>query len=402
VTTPREGPNSNTDSQLGRPPQSEGISSATERYARGAAPIPASAPWPFFHVPAAPLDVRSARAWRPGRTLMSGAAANAVVTDGYRTLDRAFAAYLGDPPLSSWVTFAKYASRQVGGWVRMLEDVMTMAHAARSPTAIPRGLSAVRHLVEGLVAAGAEQGLGEVVHAGVARALAGSLDPLARIGIVRDALVEGNTDIYARIGVSFHAFLAGEAHGAGRARVAELIHSGRVEDPMGNLARSFDLYARARALGVQARAARRGEGEVLLALRRRLVAEANWLIAIQEQALIQRPTIFDHPVMREVCGSARAGGLHLSLAGREAGVPSERFTLLPQGGSWADFATRMGLVEIGPGQRPPGAVLVTLPGRARAQAFAPDGRRWGTILDLFSRYLDGPAGDRLMRGAPRP
>lgn len=398
MATQHKDSNSRADPQSGHAPSSEGIASAAERCAGAAPAIAADAAWPTFPVPAKPPDVRAARAFRPGHAGMSGAAANAAVTNGYQALDRAFAAYLGDPPLAVWVTFAKYASRQVGKWIRITEDVMTMAHAVHRGGAIPRGLAAARDLLS----AGAGLRLVDVAQPGVARALSAGLDPLGRVAVVRDALVEANTEIFARIGASFHAFLAGEARGAGRAAMAELVRSGAVEDPMGNLSRGFELYERARALGVRARAACRSEREVLLALRRRLVAEANWLLAVQEQALIQRPSIFDHPVMRDVLRHARAGSLQLSLAGREESAPSERFALLPQGGSWADFATRMGLRPIEGGARPPGAIMVTLPGRATAEAFAPDERRWGTIRDLFSRYLDGPAGDRLVRGAPRP
>ena len=344
---------------------------------------------PFRHVLSPPPDVRAALAWRPGRSGMSGGAANAVVTSGYHALDGAFAAYIGDPPVAAWITFAKYSSRQVGEWVRALEAWMTMASALGGGS-VDRGLSAARDLWLSLGEPAVRDAAAHLLRAALRRSIPVA-DSLAAPRIVRDALVEANTMIFARIGVAFHAFLDAESRGEdGRLAIAALTRDGRLDDPMGHIARAFDRYRAAARLGALASGCARGDRGLLHALRRHLVADANWLIAVQEQALIQSPTIFDHPTIRAIFDHARPGQMRL---------PFDAFTLIPGGGNWADYATRMGLDEVAGEPALPDAFVVRFGQGSRSYVPAID--RTGTILDLFSRFVEGPAGERLRRGAPR-
>jgi hypothetical protein len=374
---------------------------AVERWAARALPghSPGARARLVHSLPPPPL-VRSAEAWRPGRAGMSGSVANALVTSGYHALDRAFASYLGDPPVAGWITFAKYSSRMVGSWIRLLEAWMTTTEALGSGTgALARGLAAGREFWIALGEHDIRTSAGQILRASLRGSLALS-DSLRAPVIVRDALVEANTDIFSRVALAFHTFLAAEAEGGdGPEAITALVRDHRLDDPMGLLARAFDRYRAAARLGLLATAAPPGDRAMLHAARRTLVADANWQIAIQEQALIQRATIFDHPVVQGIFGSMARGGMRLSFERRGQGASVDAFTLLPEGGNWADYATRMGFEEVSIEPRRADAVVVEHGGRDRA--YVPVVGKAGTILDLFSRYTDGPAGERLRRGAPR-
>lgn len=374
----------------------EELVETVERWAERALPrLSPRSRSPFRYTPCPPPEVRSARRWRPGREGLRGGAANALITARYHALDGAFAAYLGEPSVAAWVTFAKYSSRQVGEWIGALEAWMTMV-AAVSDGSVSRGLSAARDLWLALEPAEVRDGALDLLRAALRGAFPVMASPGALVA-VRDALVEANTEIFSRIGLTFHTFLDAESRGEdGRDAIAALVREARVEDPMGHLARAFARYRSAARLGQLASASSRGDRAVLHALRRLLVGDANWLIALQEQASIQRPTIFDHPLVRAVLGSVQPGKMRLPLSPR---APHDAFTLLPAGGNWADYATRMGLDEIALGPDAADATVVHFERGARA--FVPAIGRTGTILDLFSRYLEGPAGELLQRDAPR-
>src|SRR6185503_9447701 len=131
-----------------------------------------------------------------------------------------------------------------------------------------------------------------------------------------------------------------------------------------------------------------GERSRLEAYRRQLVHQANLLIAIQEQALIlQRPTIFDRAELHSLLGSARPGTLRLVLERASRKGTFRKFEMLPAGGSWADFATRMGFREVThEADRPADAYVAVFGGRTHEQRhFVPDLDRRGTVLELFTQ-----------------
>jgi hypothetical protein len=127
----------------------------------------------------------------------------------------------------------------------------------------------------------------------------------------RNGLVEGNTEMYHRVGFAFDVFLRGESEGRnGLEALQEVIATGELEDPQGYLHAGFALYREAHLVGLLARSPRgsRGRQLVLESCRRHLVHEANLLIAVQEQALVlQRPSIFTHPVLHALLGAGEAG-----------------------------------------------------------------------------------------------
>jgi hypothetical protein len=73
--------------------------------------------------------------------------------------------------------------------------------------------------------------------------------------------------------------------------------------------------------------------------RRQLVFHANLLLGFQEQMVsLQNSDVFDKPEVRQLMESLSRGMVFHDSRGK---VP-----LLPKGGNWADFTTRMGLREV--------------------------------------------------------
>jgi hypothetical protein len=373
-------------------------------------------------------DLTPAQAWTPERPSISGALANQVIVEAYASLDRQLDAYLCAPEVSSWLSFAKYSAREVGSWIRGLEEAWSLLHALRSPrsslsarlrdaqalfrllraggaagSALRTALRFLRGEAAPLGGPGALRGGGVKAFlrriAAAARALCNSLVT------VRDALVEGNTELYGRVAFAFDVFMAAEARGAsGLAALAAEIQAGRLDDSSGYLLQGFAKYRLARELGL-ARALSISEAAraALDVARRKLIFDANLLIAIQEQALVlQRATVFGHPAVRALLGAVRPGDLSLLVGDGRNGL-THRFSMLPDGGNWADFAARMGFRRALPEERESrGVFTVVLPGgSAEGERLVPDATQRGTILDLFTRYFDGPLSHLLRSGDPR-
>ncbi|MFY0579186.1 hypothetical protein ACN28S_37340 [Cystobacter fuscus] len=144
---------------------------------------------------------------------------------------------------------------------------------------------------------------------------------------------------------------------------------------------------------------------MLESCRRHLVLEGNLLIALQEQALVlQRPSIFAHPVLHALLGAVRPGHLRMTTTARPGGRGHDGFSMLPEGGNWADFEARMGVRDVTHApDRPASAYPIIFPGTPPSEAryYVVDTNRRGTIVDLLTRYLAGPAGEQLQRGRPR-
>lgn len=373
-----------------------------------------------FWYSAAPLvDLRPARQWTPLRGGMCGVQSNAHIIATYQALDTAMARYLGAPSLSSWVSFAKYAAREVGSWIRFLETLLRLVQPVGGPGESVRRL----RLGGSLLRLVREDGLlalctgplrarleGQPMQGGLPslsapHRLAGQL--LEQGWTARNGLVEGNTELYHRLAFAFDVFLRAEGEGrSGVTALQEVIAARRLEDPQSHLLRGFSLYREAHLMGARARA-RGGAQErrrVLESRRRSLVLEANLWLAVQEQSLVlHRPTIFAHPLLHALMGGIRPGQLQLTLAALPGGAGYHRFEFLPEGGNWADFEVRMGFQDVtDAAERPMACFPVSLPGRpGELRHYQVDFHRPGTIVDLFSRYLDGPACELLLRGYPR-
>jgi hypothetical protein len=375
-----------------------------------------------FSYPGVPLlELRRARQWRPDRGGMSGTEANAHTITTYRALDIHMARYLGAPLLSSWVTFGKYAAREAGSWIRLLETLLSLSHPGPGVGAYARRLRLSRSLLplasqDGLLSAltSVAQGLldgsrtGKALLAGAHR-LVSRLPELGQMTwAARNGLVEGNTEMYHRVGFAFDVFLRAESEGRnGSEALQKVIATGGLEDPQGYLQAGFALYREAHLVGLLSRSPRvsRGRQLVLESCRRHLVHEGNLLIAVQEQALVlQRPSIFTHPVLHALLGAVRPGHLRMTLTPLPGGRGYDRFPMLPEGGNWADFEARMGVRDVTHApERPAHTFPVVFPGTSPAEVrhYVVDMERRGTIVDLFTRYLCGPAGEQLQRGSPR-
>ncbi len=375
-----------------------------------------------FSYPGVPLvELRRARQWKPNRDGMCGVQANAHTITTYQALDVHMARYLGAPLLSSWVTFGKYAAREAGSWIRILETMLSLTHPVPGEVAYARRLRLSRALLalasqDGLLSAltSVVQGLVNGYPTGAAlladaHRLASLLPELRQMGwAARNGLVEGNAEMYHRVGFAFDVFLRAESVGCnGVEALQEVIAAGELEDPQGYLRAGFALYREAHLVGLLARSPRvsRGRHLVLESCRRHLVHEANLLIAVQEQALVlQRPSIFTHPVIHSLLGAVRPGQLQMTLTPRPGGRGYDRFPMLPEGGNWADFEARMGVRDVTDDpNRPAYTYPVIFPGTPPSEArhYVVDTNRRGTIVDLFTRYLGGPAGEQLHHGRPR-
>jgi hypothetical protein len=78
----------------------------------------------FLHPELALPDLRLAREWTPGRRGLCGVRANAHIIATYQALDASLLRYLGGTPYSTWLTFARYATREVGSWIRAAESFL--------------------------------------------------------------------------------------------------------------------------------------------------------------------------------------------------------------------------------------------------------------------------------------
>lgn len=367
----------------------------------------------FTYEPVPMLDLMPVRAWAPGDEGLCGTQANAIIVATYQALDVRFTRYLGDPPLSTWLTFGKYAAREVGSWVCVAESTLAIVHAleAGAPTAqVLRALQALGAFMHENDLLGAACTSMQRLMGGALRMNALSAAPLRwvveNVRGLRVALVEGNTEIYDRIAFAYDLFMAAEVEGDGVEALRGAIAAGWIDDALGYIQEAFALYREARALGLRARAPDlpSGESRRLEAYRRQLVHQANLLIAIQEQALIlQRPTIFDRAELHNLLGAARPGTLGMFLEPASRKGTFRKFEMLPAGGSWTDFATRMGFREVTHAlDRPADAYVAVFGGRTQERRyFVPDLDRRGTVLELFTQNLDGPASASLRRGQPR-
>jgi hypothetical protein len=366
------------------------------------------------------LDLRPAQHWRPGGELLSGVQANAHICATYHAIDRYMVRYLGAPTLSSWLTFSKYAAREVGSWIRALEGLLQLLHPASGLGLPPHRLWRACVLTERvrgdrLLETLASAFLGFLGAAPRAQAPHRRLQWILHLlpelwqtaWAARNGLVGGNVELYHRLGLAFDHFLRAESAGrSGLEALQELTARGLLEDPLGYLQAGFSCYRQAHQVSLLERLPGRSrlQRQRLEEYRRQLVLQANLLLAIQEQSLVlQRSSLFGHPTLHALLGAVRPGRLWLTLA-----APAHHgllhFPLLPEGGNWADFETRMGFVDVthtprGPEEGFP--VLFPEPAE-QVRYYLPDPGRRGTILDLFTRYADGSPSELLHRGRPRP
>jgi hypothetical protein len=319
-------------------------------------------------------DLTVARAWVPGAKTMDGSAANRIVTDTYAKLDKAMSAYLGEPAAANWMSFGKYASREAGGQILRLEEMLKVVYRLDADSAVDalQDLSKQPELL-------GEQGM-----------LLMQLSKHNPVEFVKntqrmhDALVFGNTGVFGDVAPAYDTFL--RAVDAGQDGVAALRQAGygrAPKDGQGFLLEAFTCYQQSRQVGDPAK-------------RLALINRANLLIGIHEQmVVIQGPQVFGDPAVSKLLETLSSEMYMTDANGTHK--------LLPNGGNWADFATRMGFSEVPAGVVPGAFRVVDHEGVSHDFVLHPDARkRAGTIGEYFQEDLSGDRARAMITHEPSP
>lgn len=390
-------------------PAGRGVPGDTLSLSAARAVSPAAPAAPFRYDGLAIEDLRAAQAWTPDTDGLSGLDANRELTVDYHNLDQAMTGYLGEPTLPNWMTFGKYAVNEVGRQIADLEDVLAVADA--HPTKAVDLLQNLNRSKLKMLTPLLKQDFRDFQVKSWAPAylrpllkvpflgplVVGSVGfpfyVLGRLEALHKALVIGNTEIHADIAPAFDAFMRAEAAGQDGVAAVKALPGLEGRDPQDYLGQAFTRYKEARALTARAEAATDAERESLLARREQLVAEANLFVGLHEQMdILQAPDVFGDP---QVASLVDAMDGQMSVTD-----PLGKHLLLPNGGRWTDFATRMGMVPARAGE--PGAIAVRdHEGAVRFYKVEPDpARRVGTIASYFEDGLDTKRAQALIAGVP--
>jgi hypothetical protein len=317
-------------------------------------------------------DISTARAWVPGAKGLDGSTANRTVTETYTQLDAGMSAYLGSPAAANWMSFGKYASREAGGQILRMEEMLKVVYRLDADAAF----DAMQDLAKqpGL--------LGEQGMLLMKISKGNPVEFVKNTKRMHDALVFGNTGVYADVAPAYDTFLRAEA--AGKDGVAALKAAGYGQAPkdgQGFLLQAFTCYQRSKAASTPQE-------------RLDLIGRANLLIGIHEQmVVIQGPQVFGDPQVSNLLKTL-SGAMTMTDA-------NGTHELLPDGGNWADFATRMGFSEV-----PQGAVagafrVVDHDGVSHDFVLHPDPKkRVGTIGSYFEEDLSGAPAAAMIAGKP--
>lgn len=333
-------------------------------------------------------DLAPARAWAPGDKGLSGTAANQVVTGTYAQLDAGMSAYLGEPALPNWMTFGKYASREAGSQILRMEEVLKITHRLDSDALV----DAFQDFVKNPAQLG-DQGMQLLWYS------KSPFEFVKNAKKLRNALVNGNTGVFADIAPAYDTYLRAVAAGQdGVLALKAAGYGGAPRDPQGFLLEAFSLYQRARLSGDRAQAAGLAPHEQarLLEARKEAISRANLLIGIHEQMIvIQGPTIFGDPEVARMLGALSAKMSLTDALGTHA--------LLPNGGNWANFADRMGFAEVPEASDPAAFRVVDHQGQAHHYVLHPSSiRRAGTIGQYFLDTLEPEKARTMIRTQPAP
>jgi hypothetical protein len=375
---------------------------------------PASTPDPHFQYEAKPIqDLRGSVGWKPGSGLKSGTDANDQVTNDYQHLNGQMQNYLaGDPngkslpAVTDFAGMAKFGSRLAGEQIRNLEDLEKAASGdPKALTDAARNLANAQPMEQGLKMAGAtvarnasdESPLqAALLPPVVAGKVAGetAADTVNTMGKMRDILVEGNTTIHDSAGRAYDAFLKGESSGEGGMESLKKAgySPGSKEDPMGMYTQAFGQYKEARELGLQAQAEKDPAKQAELEKQREsLIKEANIKLFIHEQKSLEQPHMYGDKDMKNAVQSI-GGSMTLE-------DPHGEYKLLPKGGDWTDFNTRMGFKEVAAGT--PGAIDVLNPDGSRTN-YQVDPSAQGTVSHYSNSRSAGSLAPAMSDNAPKP
>lgn len=366
------------------------------------------------------------RAWANGADL------NHAVSQGYARSADELRAVLG-PGVTTpvWMDFGKFASHEAGAtYVMMQAAVQVLENLQKNPLALVTdawnlaanvansvtGSPGMRQQVQallthvfkeqgglanlaGLAAMTAIPGVGPVLAAQRVKDFLGETsDTVRNLG---QTLLEGNLMIQANFGPAMEAFTQAEAAGQDGVAAAEAWLAGMKPpgDPTGLFAAGLKKYQDAADLSRLAESKASPEREELLARANALVQDGNRLLAAHEQNLVRPLYEQDkvHALMQEMTP-------HLSV--RDPNHPGNAaYELLPGGGNWADYATRMGLEKLPDGR----AFVANGHANGIIEVLGPDGKTKeyyrflpqppeGTIPHYFGTAVGGEAARKVIEG----
>lgn len=376
--------------------------------------------------PLEPMDLKNVQAALTGQ--MSGADANTTIVDTYAQFDKQFTSYLGNPPVANWTTYGKYAAREAGQEIVRLEvemralslnhpDGQSIISAAQDVIRRPQLLG---HCGKALVEDAAHKANLSLSDLSVLACGTGGVFSLfgflprvfAFIGfllqdlkILHAGLLRAHVGIYDNFAPAFDTFLQAESKGQdGVAAVKQKVADGTLSDPNGLLVDALTNYQQAHVLGQEAAMAPdAATKQKLTDARTALVERGNLLIGTQEQYGVAQQAAFDDPRFKELMGRL-TGDLFV----RDANGTHH----LENTGNWADFATRMGFVEVPASvagraftsNADPNGKYIKLTdpqGKMHFYAKNPDPKKvQGTVVDYFNQGATGEAAAKNIAGTP--
>ncbi len=336
---------------------------------------------------------------------------NNAITQSYHEFGLALTAYLGEPYLSNWFTYAKYASFSFGQKIRELTvGHETLVRVLAMPLRFDKG--PIRRLLGdlcnlpqagksfapliklALTRANVPEELREEIACGRLQRLwprfMGQIQSMWRaadnlqhsITRLQNGIVQGNAQIYESVTPAARSFLE-KASGASTAQTLDSA------DRNDFLPAAFALYAEVQNLAARLVNLPDGSERQSMILRREEYANrANLLIGFYEQFWVLQKH-FDN-MKDELRVITRDGSFE---------DPYGVHRVLPNGGDWVDIYQRMGMASDIESQPPFSLTPANLP-----DLFPPqDERRHGTIGEYFidglnRRLLDQPVPELLPIG----
>jgi hypothetical protein len=332
----------------------------------------------------------------------AGTKANREINQEYQALSESYRDYLGGD-VASFPALAKNGSHLAGQQIQNLENSqLALQGDPQAMTDAMRGMANKDNLVQGAMlgkgiaerAAGDEKPSDALTNpVGTAGKVAGETvgDGLNTMNQMRDSLVAGNTEIHHSAAPAAHAFLKGESNGG--KGMEELRKSGYYpgseKDPHGLYTKAYSMLPEVRELGLQASKETDPANKKQLEKQRDdLMKKSNLHLFTQEQLTLEQPKIYENQTMKNAIGSI--GGT-MTLDG-----PSGRYDLLPNGGDWTDFKTRMGYDQVDKA----GENTVSINGKdGKPIHYQPDPNAVGTVSHYSAQST---VGDNARRAVDTP
>lgn len=335
----------------------------------------------------------------------AGTKANQQITQEYTDMAEAYRDYLGGD-VASFPSMAQNGSALAGRQIQNLENGLAGLNGdPQAMTDALRGMANRDNMLQGaLMGKGLlEQAAGDENPAQAAMNPAGTAgkvaaetvnDGLRTAQAMRDGLVAGNTDIHHSAAPAAHAFLKGEADGGkGMEALREAGYfPGSEKDPQGLYTKAYGMLGDVRRLGLEAAKETDPTKKAELTRQRdELMKRSNMHLFSQEQMTLEKPNIYGNPDMKQAIGSI--GGT-MALDG-----PNGRYDLLPNGGDWTDYKTRMGFQEVDK----PGPDSVTMTGAdGKPVHYQADPSAKGTVSHYSNTNTTGQNARNIVDNPPDP